>query len=118
MRNRIVIHLKTYLFEKTEMAKNGYVIKQKKLCFLFRLYIFVSDRFNNRSFPLSSTKGRKRVASSAQMTTLLVSVKTIKILPMKKHLILVIFSLIGGSLFAQPLDKEAAESAKEQVIAE
>ena len=37
---------------------------------------------------------------------------------MKKHLILVIFSLIGGSLFAQPLDKEAAESAKEQVIAE
>ena len=37
---------------------------------------------------------------------------------MKKHIILVLLSLMGGSLFAQSLDKQESESVKKQVIAE
>lgn len=37
---------------------------------------------------------------------------------MKKHIILVLLSLMGGSLFAQSLNKQESESVKKQVIAE
>ncbi|MBP5423146.1 MAG: hypothetical protein J6Y78_11970, partial [Paludibacteraceae bacterium] len=37
---------------------------------------------------------------------------------MKKHIILVLLSLMGGSLFAQSLDKQESELVKKQVIAE